>query len=63
MACNTKSRKEKMKKAIWDKKRPKSLGKSKKLTAKQKSSAKAMAKRAGRPWPNLVDNMRAARKK
>jgi hypothetical protein len=52
-----------MKKAIWDKKRPKSLGKSKKLTAKQKSSAKAMAKRAGRPWPNLVDNMRAARKK
>lgn len=52
-----------MKKPIWDKPRPKSLGKPKKLSAKQKSSAKAMAKKAGRPYPNLVDNMRAARKK
>lgn len=52
-----------MKKPVWDKPRPKSLGKPKKLTAKQKSKAKAMAKKAGRPWPNLVDNMRAARKK
>ncbi len=52
-----------MKKAIWDKPSPKSLGKPKKLSAKQKSSAKAMAKKAGRPYPNLVDNMRAARKK
>lgn len=34
-----------------------------KLTAKQKASAKASAKRAGRTYPNLVDNMRAARKK
>lgn len=50
-------------KQVWDKKRPKSLGKSKKLTSTQKSSAKAMAKKAGRPYPNLVDNMRAARKK
>ena len=25
--------------------------------------AKAMAKAAGRPYPNLVDNMRAAKKK
>ncbi len=30
---------------------------------KEKKSAKAMAKSAGRPYPNLVDNMRAARKK
>lgn len=52
-----------MKKPIWDKPRPKSLGKPKKLTTKQKSSAKAMAKKAGRPYPNLVDNMRAPRKK
>ena len=50
-------------KAVWDKKRPKSLGKPKKLTPAQKSKAKAMAKKAGRRWPNLVDNMRAARKK
>jgi len=50
-------------KAIWDKKRPKSLGKPKKLTPAKKAAAKAMAKKAGRRYPNLVDNMRAARKK
>ena len=50
-------------KPIWDKKRPKSLGKPKGLSDDQKASAKAMAKAAGRPWPNMVDNMRAARKK
>lgn len=48
---------------IWNKPRPKDVGKPKKLTAAQKSSAKKMAKEAGRPYPNLVDNMRAARKK
>lgn len=52
-----------MKKPIWDKARPKSIGKPEKLTPAQKSSAKKMAKAAGRPYPNLVDNMRAARKK
>lgn len=51
------------KKPIWDRERPKSLGKPKKLSPAQKSSAKAAAKAAGRPYPNLVDNMRAARKK
>lgn len=48
---------------VWDKKRPKDLGEPKKLTAAKKASAKAMAKKAGRPYPNLVDNMRAARSK
>jgi len=48
---------------VWDKARPKGLGKSKKLSPAKKASAKAMAKAAGRPYPNLVDNMRAARKK
>lgn len=52
-----------MKKQVWDKPRPEGLGKPKKLSAKKKSAAKAMAKAAGRPYPNLVDNMRAARKK
>lgn len=52
-----------MKKEVWEKPRPKSLGKSKKLTPEQKSKAKAAAKRAGRKYPNLVDNMRAAKKK
>jgi hypothetical protein len=47
---------------VWDKARPKDLGKPKKLSPAKKSSAKAMAKAAGRPYPNLVDNMRAARK-
>lgn len=48
---------------VWDKPRPKGLGKPKSLSVKQKASAKAMAKKAGRRYPNLVDNMRAARKK
>jgi len=52
-----------MKKQVWDKPRPKGLGKSKSLSPSQKSSAKAAAKAAGRPYPNLVDNMRAAKKK
>ena len=50
-------------KPVWEKARPKSLGKPKKLTSTQKASAKAAAKKAGRPYPNLVDNMRAAKGK
>jgi hypothetical protein len=48
--------------AVWDKPRPKDLGKSKPLSPKKKSAAKAAAKAAGRPYPNLIDNMRMARK-
>jgi len=44
------------KKAFWDKKNPKK--KSTPLTAAQKTKAKALAKKAGRPYPNLVDNAR-----
>lgn len=47
---------------VWSKPRPKSLGKPTPLSSDQKSSAKASAKAAGRPYPNLVDNMRAAKK-
>jgi hypothetical protein len=47
---------------VWEKPRPAKLGKPKALSAKAKASAKASAKAAGRPYPNLVDNMRAARK-
>ena len=47
----------------WDKERPKGLGKPKALTPAKKAKAKAAAKAAGRPYPNLVDNMRAARGK
>lgn len=45
---------------VWDKPRPKGAGKPSKLSPEQKASAKSAAKRAGRPYPNLVDNMRAA---
>ena len=47
---------------VWDKARPKDLGAPKKLSSAKKASAKAMAKAAGRPYPNLIDNMRAAKK-
>lgn len=48
---------------VWDKPRPKKLGKPNKLSPIQKNRAKSMAKKAGRAYPNLVDNMRAARSK
>jgi hypothetical protein len=44
----------------WDKPNPKK--KSAPLTDSQKAKAKAAAKKAGRPYPNLVDNMNAKRK-
>lgn len=49
-------------KPFWEKDAPKDAQK-KHLDRKQKQSAKAMARAAGRPYPNLVDNVRAARKK
>jgi len=51
-----------MVKDVWNKPRPKGIGKPNPLSPSQKASAKAAAKKAGRPYPNLVDNMRAARK-
>jgi hypothetical protein len=51
----------KKKTAFWDKKNPNK--KSAKLTDKQKSAAKARAKAAGRPYPNLVDNAWASKQK
>jgi len=52
-----------MSNAPWEKKRPEKLGKPKRLTPQQKQAAKAAAAAAGRPYPNLIDNMNAARKK
>ncbi len=49
------------KKPVWNKARPKSLGKSKPLTASQKAKAKARAAKAGRKYPNMIDNMWASR--
>jgi hypothetical protein len=50
-----------MAKAVWNTPNPKK--KSTPLTAEQKSAAKARAAAAGRPYPNLVDNMATAKKK
>ena len=47
---------------VWEKPNPKPAGKSKKLSPAQKASAKKTAEKAGRPYPNLVDNMNAAKK-
>lgn len=46
---------------VWNKPRPKNLGASKPLSSAKKAKAKAAAKAAGRPYPNLIDNMRAAK--
>lgn len=51
----------KKKTAFWDKKSPKKTSKA--LTPAQKTAAKARAKAAGRPYPNLVDNAAVAKKK
>lgn len=48
-------------KPVWEKPAPK--GKPKKLSPAKKAAAKKRAAAAGRPYPNLVDNMAAARKK
>ncbi len=45
---------------VWDKPNPKK--KSTQLSPGKKAAAKAAAKAAGRPYPNLIDNMRMARK-
>ncbi|MDB4962143.1 MAG: hypothetical protein JWP01_2142 [Myxococcales bacterium] len=43
----------------WDHERP--AGKATKLTPASKRKAKASARRAGRSYPSLVDNMNAAK--
>ena len=49
----------------WDRENPKDEtgAKTHHLTPAQKASARRHAKAAGRPYPNLVDNMREARSK
>lgn len=44
----------------WEKENPKAGGEHQRLSPKAKASAKRHAKAAGLPYPNLVDNMRAA---
>jgi len=47
-------------KPVWEKDNPKK--KSTPLSSSQKASAKARAAKAGRPYPNLIDNMAAKKK-
>lgn len=48
-------------KPIWEVPRRKDLG-STPLTPEQKAKARSTAKKAGRPYPNMVDNINAAKK-
>lgn len=50
-------------KSVWEKPRPKSLGKSEKLSKNQKATAKRFAKSTGTKYPSLVANMRGAQAK
>ena len=49
--------------AIWERDRPEGLAKPKPLSVKRKAFAKRRAKAAGRPYPNMVDNLAASRRK
>jgi hypothetical protein len=48
-------------KEVWEKDRPKDLAKPQKLSEAEKRNAMRRAQKAGRPYPNLIDNMAAAR--
>jgi len=50
-------------KEVWDKPRPKDLPKSEALSSAEKRMAMRRAAKAGRPYPNLIDNMAAGRDK
>ena len=60
---NLKKRFEKKKHVEVKTEAPRPKKKSEKLDSSEKSQAKARAKKAGRPYPNLVDNMAVAKKK
>ena len=47
-----------LREAVWDKPNP-NKGKGGKMSPYQKAEAKRRAKAAGRPYPNLIDNMAA----
>ncbi|HVV17665.1 MAG TPA: hypothetical protein VHH90_10705 [Polyangia bacterium] len=57
----TAGKKRSSKPAPWEKPNPKAAGGHKKLSAAAKERARARAAKAGRRYPNLVDNMWAAR--
>ena len=50
-------------KEVWEKARPKKLGKPEKLSKNQKATAKRFAKSTGTKYPSLIANMRGAQAK
>jgi hypothetical protein len=50
-------------KDVWEKPRPKKLGKPEKLSPNQKRAAKTFAKKTGTAYPSLVANMQGAKAK
>jgi RNA 3'-terminal phosphate cyclase len=54
---------EEMKKEVYEKARPKALGKPKALSPNQKAAAKRFAKSTGTKYPSLLANMRGAQAK
>jgi len=50
-------------KEVWEKARPKKLGKSKPLSKNQKAAAKRFAKETGTKYPSLIASMRGAQAK
>ena len=50
-------------KDVWEKPRPKGLGKPSKLSKNQKAAAKRFAKSTGTKYPSLIANMRGAQAK
>ncbi|PPT50918.1 hypothetical protein [Xanthomonas arboricola] len=46
---------------LWKRGKPRGKSASMPLTASQKAAAKQRSEEAGRPYPNLVDNMWASR--
>jgi hypothetical protein len=50
-------------KQVYDKPRPKGLGKPQELSPNQKKAAKAFAKKTGTKYPSLLANMKGAQAK
>lgn len=62
-STSTAAKKHAAKSAPWNTSSPKAASRSKPLSPSQKTQARKRAKAAGRPYPNLVDNMAVASKR
>jgi hypothetical protein len=50
-------------KSPWEKPPPPKTGRAKKLTPAEQARARGYAQRAGRRYPNLIDNMRVIKER